>query len=296
MNIKQHSVLIKFILLAAIWGSSYLFTRVTAPVIGGFWTAELRLIIGALVLLFFMKVRGLSLQLNHWRHYAVLGLLNGAVPFTLFGLAGRFVPAGYSAVLNSTVPFWVSIFGVWLLGNPITKQSIAALCVGVAGVVLVAQPSSQMEWNQVVIMSLIGCCVASASYALAAVYSKTHAVGVSSQAMATMSQLFGAMMLLPFSLAVNGEVGLITPQVVISILLLGILSSGIAFLLYYGLVDEIGPLMASSVTFVVPLFGIFWGWLLLDERLDWHVMLGAALIIGGALLLYRSNLQTQKNT
>lgn len=295
MNIKYYSVPIKFILLAAIWGGSFLFMRVTAPVIGGFWTAELRLAIGTLVLLIFMAVRRLPLQIKHWNHYVVVGLLNCALPFTLFGLAGRILPAGYSAVLNSTVPFWVCIFGVWLLKSPVTKQNFIALCVGIVGVVFVAQPSSQIDWSSIFIISLIGCCVASASYGLATIYSKTQAVGVSSQAMATMSQLFGAIFLLPFAVIFNGEVGQVTLSVIVSILLLGILCSGAAFLLFYGLVDEVGPLMASSVTFVVPLFGIFWGWLFLNERLDWHVMIGCAFIIGGALLLYRSSLLTQKN-
>lgn len=289
MSIKQHSALIKFILLAAIWGGSFLFIRVTAPVIGGFLTAELRLLIGALVLLVFMWAYKLPLQLNYWRHYVVVGLLNCALPFTLFGLAGQVLPAGYSAVLNSTVPFWVSFFGIWLLKTPLTKQSITALCVGVVGVVLVVQPSRQMDLNQIVVLSLIGCCVASVSYALAIIYSKTKAIGVSSQAMATMPQLFGAIILLPFTLIFNGEIEPITAQVVFSVLLLGALCSGVAFLLLYKLVDEVGPLMASSVTFVVPLFGIFWGWLILDERLGWHVILGCILIISGALLLYRSN-------
>ena len=288
------NALFRFILLAAIWGCSFLFMRIIAPVIGGFWTADLRLAIGAATLLILMRARNLPLNLHHWRHYVVTGLLNCALPFTLFGLAGRVLPAGYSAVLNSTVPLWVALLGIWLLKEPITLQGFCALFLGIMGVALVAQPSGNIDWNHAFISSLIACTVASISYALSAIYTKTQATGVLPQAMATMSQVFGAVMLLPIALFFSPEIGTITPQVVVSTLLLGAVCSGFAFWLFYQLISEIGPLMTSGVTFLVPLFGIFWGWLILDERLGWHVFAGCALIIGGALLLYRNNLSAQK--
>ena len=284
----------RFALLAAIWGGSFLLMRIIAPVVGGFWTADLRLAIGAMTLLLLMWARKLPLNLQHWRHYAVTGFLNCALPFTLFGLAGRVLPAGYSAVLNSTVPLWVSVFGIWLLKDAMTVQGSFALLLGIIGVSLVAQPSGDIQLSHAFIGGIAACTVASISYALSAIYTKTRAIGVLPQAMATMSQLFGASMLLPIALIFSPDIGIITPQVVVSTILLGAVCSGIAFWLFYRLIAEIGPLMTSGVTFLVPLFGIFWGWVILDERLGWNVFAGCALIIGGAFLLYRSNAQTQK--
>lgn len=288
------SVLLRFITLAAIWGCSFLFMRITAPVIGGYWTADLRLAIGALTLLMLMWVRKLPLNIHHWRHYLVTGLLNCALPFTLFGLAGRVLPAGYSAVLNSTVPLWVAVFGIWLLKDPITFKGFFSLLLGIIGVTLVAQPGGDVSWSHAFVGGLIACTFASVSYSLSAIYTKTRAIGVLPQAMATMSQLFGAAMLLPIALVFSPEVGTITPQVVVSILLLGAFCSGVAFWLFYQLIGEIGPLMTSGVTFLVPLFGMFWGWLILSERLGWNVFAGCALILGGAFLMYLNNLNIQK--
>ena len=290
----SRSAFIKFISLAAIWGCSFLFMRIIAPVIGGFWTAEMRLAIGALTLLVLMYMRHLPLNVHHWRHYTATGFLNCALPFTLFGLAGRILPAGYSAVLNSTVPLWVSLLGVWLLKDPITPMGFLALLLGTAGVALVAQPSGDIMWSHAFIGGIIACTVASVSYALSAIYTKTRAIGVLPQAMATMSQLFGAAMLLPIALLFSPDIGEITTPVVVSTLLLGAVCSGIAFWIFYQLIAEIGPLMTSGVTFFVPLFGMFWGWLILCERLGWNVFAGCALIIVGAFLLYRNNLQIQK--
>ena len=290
----SRSALVKFMSLAAIWGCSFLFMRIIAPVVGGFWTAEMRLAIGALTLLILMQARHLPLNMQHWRHYMVTGFLNCALPFTLFGLAGRVLPAGYSAVLNSTVPLWVSVFGIWLLKDPITPRGFIALLLGITGVALVAQPSGDIVWSHAFVSGVLACTVASVAYALSAIYTKTRAVGVLPQAMATMSQLFGAAMLLPIACFASPEIGDITMPVAISTLLLGIMCSGIAFWLFYQLINEIGPLMVSGVTFFVPLFGMLWGWLILNEHLGWNVFGGCALIIAGAFLLYLNNLKAQK--
>lgn len=290
----SNSALIRFILLGAIWGCSFLFMRITSPVIGGYWTADLRLLIGAVTLLILMRLKSLPLNLHHWRHYLVTGLLNCALPFTMFGIAGRYIPAGYSAVLNSTVPLWIAIFGIWLLSEPLTKRSVAALLLGIVGVVLVAQPPADVDWSLVFTGSIVACTVASISYALSSIYTKTRAIGVLPQAMATMSQLFGALMLLPIAIVVKPEFGVVTPSVVISVILLGAFCSGIAFWLFYQLIAEIGPLMTSGVTFLVPLFGIFWGWVILNEQLGLHVFAGCAFIIGAAYLLFLNNIAVQK--
>jgi drug/metabolite transporter (DMT)-like permease len=278
----------RFILLGAIWGASFLFMRILAPEVGALWTAESRLAIGALTLLCYLQVRGVSLDMQHWRHYVVVGLLNCAVPFFMFGLAGKLLPAGYSAVLNSSVPLWATVFAVWAFNERITTIRALALTLGVLGVVFVAQPSADVQMGWLFMLGVGACLLASACYALSGIYLKKYTTGLKPQAIATMSQTFGALMLLPLAL-LSGFPSTLSSEAIVSGLLLGVFCSGIAFLLYYRLLEDEGVLLASGVTFLVPLFGILWGAVLLHERLGWTVFMGCALIVVGAYLLYRSN-------
>ncbi len=284
------SALLRFILLAAIWGASFLFMRILAPEIGGVWTAQSRLSIGALALLAFVWLRQIPLELHHWRHYLVSGVLNCAVPFTMFGIAGHILPAGYSAVLNSTVPLWTTVLGALMLGDRITPQRMLALALGVIGVAVVASPRASAPMSHLFFGGVAACLLATACYGLNLNYLKKYATGLNAQANATLSQAFGALILLPIGLWQGIPTHLSTPALW-SGLALGVLCSGFAFLLFYRLLDELGAIMASSVTFFIPLFGILWGAVFLHERLGWNVFVGCVLIIGGAVLLYRSNIK-----
>ena len=282
------SSICRFVLLGAIWGASFLFMRILAPEVGALWTAESRLAIGALVLVLYLQTRNIPLNLEHWRHYVVVGFLNCAVPFSMFGLAGKLLPAGYSAVLNSSVPLWATIFAVWAFNESITKTRAIALLLGVVGVAFVAQPTTDVQMGWLFMVGVGACLLASACYALSGIYLKKYTSGLKPQAIATMSQAFGALMLLPLAL-LSGLPSVISVEAAVSGVLLGVFCSGIAFLLYYRLLEDEGILLASGVTFLVPLFGIFWGAMLLHERLGWPVFAGCGLIIGAAYLLYRSN-------
>lgn len=289
------SALIRFTLLAAIWGASFLFMRILSPIVGSFWTAESRLLIGGAALLLFTTFKKTPLELQHWRHYVVVALLNAALPLTLFCIAARALPAGYSAVINSSVPMWTTIFSAYFFQERITPPKILALFLGVCGVALVMKPTAHIPLSFEVIAGLIACTCASISYALNSMYMKKRAPFLQPQATTTLSHLFGAIMVLPFALLMpHPEVlaSQIDARVILSALMLGVFCSGIAFLMYYNLMREIGVLRISTVTFVAPLFAIFWGWVVLKETLGWNVFMGAALIMSGAILLFRSNSAT----
>lgn len=290
------NALMRFILLAAIWGASFLFMRILSQPLGGFWTAELRLAIGGLTLTGLMLIRRMDFDWQYWKHYLIAGFLNCALPFTLFGLAASVLPAAYSAVLNSAVPLWAAALGALLLKDPITPQRLLALCLGLMGVIFVAQPSTEVHMGALFFGGIASCLLASASYALSAIYVKKKATAVKPMALATMSQIAGAVLLLPIVAFIPLHLDQVTPVVALSVLGLGVLCSGVAMALYYGLLNEIGA-MATAVTFLIPLFGIFWGWLILHEAIHWNVYVGCALIISGAYLLFRNNIQpTQTST
>ncbi len=291
------SALIRFISLAAIWGASFLFMRILSPVLGSFWTAESRLLIGGLALWSFSTLKKSPAQLQHWRHYLVVGLLNAGLPLTLFCIAANSLPAGYSAVINSAVPMWTTLFAAYFFLEKITPQRAFALFLGMLGVTLVMKPNANIQPTFAVIGSLIACMCASISYALNSMYMRKRAPFLNPQATTTYSHLFAAVMVLPFALFMPHPVISITQidaHIIGSALMLGIFCSGIAFLMYYQLMQEIGVLRISTVTFVAPLFAILWGWAILKESLGWNVFAGAALIISGAILLFRSNLAQTK--
>ena len=284
------SALFRFTLLAAIWGASFLFMRILAPEVGGVWTAQSRLTIGALALFAFVWLRKIPLQMHQWRHYLIAGVLNCAIPFAMYGVAGTILPAGYSAVLNSSVPLWATVFAAMMLGDKITPLRMLALLLGVLGVILVARPSADVPMTNLFFVGVGACLIATACYGMTVIYLKKYTSGLNPQALATLSQAFGALVLLPIGL-IQGVPTHISAPALWSGLALGVLCSGWAFFLYYRLLDELGAIMASSVTFFIPLFGILWGAVFLHERLDWNVFAGCVLIIGGAVLLYRSNLK-----
>ena len=143
------SALFRFTLLAAIWGASFLFMRILAPEVGGVWTAQSRLTIGALALFAFVWLRKIPLQMHQWRHYLIAGVLNCAIPFAMYGVAGTILPAGYSAVLNSSVPLWATVFAAMMLGDKITPLRMLALLLGVVGVIFVARPSADVPMTHV---------------------------------------------------------------------------------------------------------------------------------------------------
>ncbi|MGL4766646.1 MAG: DMT family transporter [Formosimonas sp.] len=287
------NALARFVALAAIWGASFLFMRILAPEVGALWTAQSRLMIGALVLWVYLLLRKTPLNAQHWRHYAVAGFLNCALPFTLFAVAGKLIPASYSAVLNSSVPLWATVFGALFMNDSITPQKMLALALGIVGVGFVASPSADVAWSAALLGGIVACLLASACYALNAIYLKKYAQGIAPQPLAALSQAVGALLLLPMAM-VGGLPSSISPAALLSGLILGVMCSGVAFLLYYRLLEEIGPVMVGSVTFLIPLFGIFWGRVILSESIGWNVLAGCGLIISGAFLLYRSNLPAKK--
>lgn len=282
--------LLRFVALAAIWGASFLFMRVLSPEVGGVWTAQSRLSIGALALVAWLLWRKVRVNWADWRHFAVSGVLNCALPFSLYGVAGQILPASYSAVLNSTVPLWTTVFAAWLLGEAWTRARLLALALGVLGVVVLVNPSARPDTSALWLMGAGACVVATASYALNLIYLKKWAPHLNLQANAALSQGFGALILLPIALF-HGVPESVSVPALWSGLLLGVFCSGLALLLYYRLLDDVGAVMASSVTFFIPVFGILWGAVFLHETLGWNVLVGCVLIVAGAVTLYLNNLK-----
>ena len=276
----------RLLLLAAIWGASFIFIRVTAPVLGALWMSEARVLIGGLALLAWFRFTGFDPQWRRfWRFYAAVGVLNSAVPFTLYGFAGMHLPGSLMAILNATSPMFGLVLGAAFAGEGLTLRKIGGLALGAAGVALVARPA-QGEATPMFLWGVAACLGAAFAYGLTGLLMKKRGAGVPPRGIAVGAQLCAALMLAPL-LPFAPPPAAPSAVVVANLLALGVLASSIALILYFRLMADVGATRALTVTFLIPLFGMLWGVLFLGETLTAAAIGGAVLILAGTGLVTR---------
>jgi drug/metabolite transporter (DMT)-like permease len=271
--------------LSGIWGSSFIFIRYLAPIIGPVATADARMLLaGAALALFFLATRFRAGWRKNAARFLVIGLLNSGIPFVLYSVAALVLPAAMEAIFNSLSPMFGAIFASLWLEERLTARKIVGLFLGVAGVVTMSSLSG-LRFELRTVLAVIACVLAPLCYGLAGVYIKKRASDVRPMAIAGGSQLLGGLALLPF-------VGLFPPAAValdarlaIVILVFALLCSGVAYLMYYKLIADIGPTKALTVTFLIPVFAMVWGLLFLHEAVTVSMILGAAIILVGTYLV-----------
>ena len=276
----------RLVALAAIWGAAFIFMRVAAPVLGPAWTPELRVLIGVLALLAWFRAVGFDPGLRaHWRFYLLIGTVNIAIPFVLYSFAAMHAPASLLSITNATSPIFGLAWAALFRDERITLRKAIGLGLGVAGVALVGQPSgaaAEPLFGWAVAAALGACC----AYGLAGPLIKRYAGGASPRGMAAGNQLAAAVVLIPL-LPLLPPLAAPSALVVANLLGLALLASGVAFVLYFRLIADVGATRALTVTYLIPLFGIFWGWLFLGEALPAAALAGGVLILAGTVLVTR---------
>lgn len=277
------SSLVKLIALAAIWGSSFLFMRIAAPVLGPVVLITLRVLLGALFLLGLAIIQKKGLDVRaHWKHLLILGLLNTALPFTLFAFAAETLPASLLSILNATAPIWGAIVSALWLRTAFTVKSAAGLLLGIAGVaVLVGVDGTAM--SPATLIAIVAGLSAGLCYGIASVYAK-QAKSVEPFANAHGS-LWAAVLWMAPAAPFFPPAATPTAMVVVAVLALGILCSGVAYSLYFKLIEEIGAAPALSVGFLIPVFGVLWGALVLHEPVTIRTVLGGLVVLVGTALI-----------
>jgi drug/metabolite transporter (DMT)-like permease len=276
----------RLVALAAIWGGSFIFIRVLAPVLGPVLTAESRVLIAGVALVAYFRAIGFDAELGRfWRQYLVIGIVNSAIPFLLFAFAALYLPASYSAILNSATPSFAVLLSAAFLDERLTLPKMGGLVAGAAGVTLVSKAGPVVP-DAMFGLALVACLGAAFCYALAGIYVKKHAASAKPMAIAGWSQIFAAAALLP-AVPFAPPPGTITAGVIGNALALALLCSAVAYLLYYRLIADVGPTRATTVTFLIPLFGMVWGALLLGEIITPAMIAGCALIVGGTVAVLR---------
>jgi len=271
------------ILLSMIWGASFLFLRVAAPEFGPLALIFIRVSVAGLVLAPILCVR------ENWRSFrrvwgkvAIVGTLNSSVPFSLLAFSTLRLEAGFTSLINATTPIFAAIVGAIWFGSRLGRVNILGLCIALAGVALLSADRLEFKAGGAgwAIVAALG---ASLSYGVSANLSKRWLAGLNARMIAAGNMAIAGLTMAPLGL-------LFWPEVQPSIsswacaVALAIVCTASAFLLFFRLLEDVGPLAATSVTFLIPVFAVIWGVWLLDERLDARLFGGMAVTLLGTAL------------
>jgi drug/metabolite transporter (DMT)-like permease len=256
-----------------------------APVLGPLWTTEGRLLIGATALLAWFRLARFDPQWRHLRFYAFIGVLGTAIPFCLFGFAGMHISASMMAILNTSAPMFALVVGALLGVERISAAKCLGLLLGIAGVWLLTSPVA--DSGPLFYWAIAASLCASMAYALASLAIRQWGRDIPSRGMAVGAQVCAAIALVPL-LALWPPAAAPSPLVLGNLLLLGLLGSAIAYVLFFRLIADIGATRAQTVSLLIPVFGMLWGYLFLDESITWHAVGASALVIAGTFLVMRT--------
>ncbi|CAE6790772.1 IS1595 family transposase ISBsp7 [Xanthomonas arboricola] len=270
--------------LGIVWGCSFLFMRVAAPSFGTVALVEIRLALGALVLLPFLWLARERFPLRRWPMLAAIGVLNSALPFLLFAWGAQHAPAAIGAICNAMTVLFTALIAFLFFGEKIGTRRALALLIGFIGVLVLATGKS--AGLSVGPAALAGA-TASLLYGIGYNLVKRHMGDLPPAASAASTLGCSALLLAPLAWLQWPT----TPVPVVAwacATALGVVCTGLAFLMYYRLIQRIGPARASTVTYLVPVFGALLAWSLLGEPLTWTMLVAAVLILGSVAFSQRA--------
>ncbi len=314
-RLKSKDIGILF-LLAALWGASFLFMRVASPVFGPIVLIDLRVLMAGIALITYAAaLRQRPKLLHKWREYLLLGALNAAIPFCLIATAEIRLDASLAAILNATTPLFTALVARIWTQDRLTVKKLLGLLLGVLGVAVL------VGWNlhHAGADLLVSVCLslgAALFYGVGGVYSAKGFRGTTSMArratnnreekyacgdfsgekplhLAIGQQLAAGLLLLPIAVFFVPNRAP-SAAAILSVSGLAILSTSLGYLLYFHLIRRVGPVRTLSVTFLIPVFGIPWGWLLLREPISSNLVLGLAIILLGVALVSNVPLRVRR--
>lgn len=277
------------LLLASMWGFSFLFIKVGVAEVSPLWVVASRTTVASLILLVVLRIRGRRLprSLGVWINLLVLAAASNILPWAIVAWAEQFIPSGVAAVLNSLTPL-VTLAVAALIGlERMTGTKVAGLVIALVGTALIVSGELTIAGRAVPALAVVG---ATLFYAIGAVYAKRFVSGTEPPlVIATGQVVVASVVSVPIAWAVGPtpvwtELSL---AAVGSLVALGALGTGIAFLLFYMLIERVGATNATMVTYLIPVVGLVAGWAILGEEFGPHVLVGAAVIVTGIWLAQR---------
>ncbi|GAB2901912.1 DMT family transporter [Uliginosibacterium flavum] len=275
--------LARLILLAAIWGASFLFLRLGVPVFGPGKLIVLRVGLAAL----FLSGVALTLQRSldwrkNWRHFLFMGAFNSGLPFLLYAFAAQTLNASLLSITNAATPIFGAVVAAIWLRTPLTRSALIGLALGFGGVMLIVGTNVGTAGDGAWLAALAALC-APLCYALATSYTKKYASQIASFDQAHGSLWAASLVVLPLALLTPARQ---VPQLSdwLAVGALALLCTGWAYLIFFRLIREIGPARTLTVTFLIPVFGVLWGAVFLHETITPSMLIGGAIVLLGTAL------------
>ena len=278
---------LQLILLSALWGASFLFIRIASPVLGPNVLAGMRIALATATLAVIMRCLGQAWAWARWRELTLIGALSVAFPFLLYSWAALQLPAGYAALLNSTAVVFATLSAAWLKEDRLTARKLLGCLLGFAGVALIVR-LGPIDPSPRVMLAAAMCVLASASYGISTPLMKRATTRIPPLAIAAGIHGAATLMLLPGALW-SWRGATFTPAAIGVLLVMGIVTSGLAYWMHLRIMRHVSAVAAISPAFLIPVFGVAWGHVFLGEPL------GSGLFGGGALVLLATALVTGFN-
>lgn len=278
--------------LGAIWGSAFIFTKIGTPEFGPIALVNSRLIIASLIFLpILLQPKYLKLLKPIWKYIAILSITNCAIPFTLFSLASLESNSNMLAILNATTAFNTMIIAFFWLNESVSPKQVIGLIIGFAGVFILVNPES----SSTTLISSIYCLLGSACYSFSGVFIQKHSHKTNKLVLIGWSLVFSSVLMLPVTIF-NLPTSMPSSEALFSVLWLGAISTGFAFIGYVRLIEKIGAVRTSIVAYFLPIFGILWGRIFLDELITFNILIGCGIVLIGIFLATSNKKPTSQIT
>ena len=264
-------------LLGAVWGSAFMFIKISADDFGPILLVNLRLLLaGALFLPFLLQKKYLAYFKSHFSGILILGIFSNAFPFTMFSYASLGATSNMLGILNGTTAFMTMVVAYFWLKESITPKQIFGIILGFLGILVLVNPANGSATLSASGFALVG----ALSYSFSGVYIQKYQLNANKFVLIGWAMLFGGLLLTPLSFF-NLPDQMPNNNAIAALLWLGIVSTGIAYLGYIRLIEQIGAVRTSTVTYLLPVFSIIWGSIFLQEKITWIIFGGFIFVMIG---------------
>ena len=268
--------------LGALWGSAFMFIKVATPEFGPIALVNTRLLIASLIFLpILLQKKYIHLLKPIWKQVLVLSIMNNAIPFTLFSYASFGADSNILAILNATTAFNTMIIAYLWIGESVSLKQLFGLILGFIGIFILVNPQN----SDTTLIASLSALLAAFFYSYSTVYIQRQSVNANKMVLIGWSIVFSAVFMIPVSIF-NLPEALPSASAIGSAFWLGAVSTGLGFLGYVRLINKIGAVRTSTVAYFLPVFGIIWGSIFLDEKITSTIILGCLIVLIG---IYLSN-------
>jgi drug/metabolite transporter (DMT)-like permease len=287
--------LLQLCVLAAIWGASFLFIRMAVPHFGPVPLSGLRSLVAACTLAPLLTLRGQwPLFRRNWPHLLVIGLISTALPFSFLSISTQYTSAGFASILNALTPLFSALVAWLWLKEYLTPAMVIGILLGFGGVLVMVFDRDTISSSFALLPILAGM-AGTFLYGLTGNYSRKFAAGVPVLVIATGSQIFSTLALLPVALW-QWPSAEVPASAWMFAIVLGVLCTALAHLIYFNLLENVGVARTVIVTYLIPVFAMLWGFLILDESVTLKMLFGAACILSGiGLTTYKPKARAAAN-